>query len=121
MEAIEYPTRKLHPGDSLKSYLQEQGFKVNLFGGFNMPFQIDANHRSGLSIYFVHWNDRGIVTLKIFDEPRLFHASSKTASILSEQRIVIGKDYPSGTWMDFYDLFYLFWLMWQDVKYLVEE
>lgn len=83
--------------DILESYLESQGFKVEFCGG-QCPFQIEATHRLGFSVYF---HARGTC------------ASVDTNFISSE---LYAWEFPAAGFLSPEEALYVFWFLWNEVR-----
>ena len=80
--------------------------------GGQCPFQICANHSSGISIYF---RARGSsVSLEVFDE-HYFEDLPDEKDRIWEGKISYYKRFEAG-YLSFSEAFYAFYLLWSDAK-----
>lgn len=98
--------------EAFELYLINNGFEVNLLGGL-CPFQIEANHKSGISIYF---RARGaLVSLEVFDEWYFWDDLPSDELLLWSGKFSCYKKF-EASWLDFSDAFYAFHSLWSDAK-----
>ena len=98
---------------ALESYLESQGFEVNLWGGM-CPFQIEANHKTGISVYFR--SRHTIASLDIYSE-HYDYVSGLPAdnSIVWSSEFECWED-PDAGYLDPDEAFYVFYFLWNDAK-----
>lgn len=97
----------------LDSYLKSQGFDVNFCGGM-CPFQIEANHYSGISVYFR--SRYTIASLEVYSEHYDdFSGLPKDESIIWSGEFECWDD-PDAGYIDFDEAFYVFYSLWNDAK-----
>jgi len=99
--------------NALESYLESQGFEVVLLGGM-CPFQIEANHRTGISVYFR--SRHTIASLDIYSEH--YHYVS---GLPDDDSIVWSSDFecwedPDAGYISPSEAFYTFYSLWNDAK-----
>ena len=99
----------------LESYLESQGFDVNLCGGM-CPFQIEGNHKSGISIYFR--SRHTIASLEIYSEHYGFNTLPEDEALLWTGEFECW-DEPDAGYLDDAEAFYVFYSLWNDAKDLV--
>lgn len=104
--------------EALEEFLKSKGFDIDQMGG-NCPFQIHANHCSGLSVYF---RSRGTTaSLEVYDEHySYFSGLPDDEALLWEGEFESWEAYEAG-WIDFSEAFYVFYMLWSDAKERVEE
>ena len=95
------------------NYLKSQSFDILSCGG-SYPFQIEGNHISGFSIYLHARGER--VSLTIYNSLLDYFDSLPDDSEIiwySEWK------FPDAGYISFNDAFYVFWMLWSDVRYLI--
>lgn len=100
--------------NSLESYLELQGFDVLMCRG-SCPFQICANHKSGISTYFRSRHETAYV--EIYSELFSYTDDSLPSdeSIIWDGKFMCWKD-PSAGYLQADEVFYVFYLLWSDAK-----
>lgn len=98
--------------NTLETYLESQGFDVNLCGGM-CPFQIEANHRSGISIYFR--SRHTIASLDVYSEHYGFDGLPEDNSIIWSGEFKCWNE-PDAGYIDFGEALYVFYSLWNDAK-----
>lgn len=101
----------LEDKSNFETFLEKEGFDILDFGGL-CPFQVSANHNSGISIYF---RARGCrCTLYIYGDPQYID--------LPEEKYLIGSsyfdcwDFPQAGHLSWGEAFYVFHSLWSDAK-----
>lgn len=104
--------------EALEGFLKSKGFDVEMLGG-QCPFQIEANHCSGLSVYF---RSRGqTASLEIYNEHYdYFSGLPDDSALVWTGRFQCWEPYMAG-YLDFLEAFYVFYQLWSDAKEIVEE
>ncbi len=110
------------PSVPLDNYLEKEGFKLQR--RVRCPYQFEVDHSLGFSIYFCCNND--LASIEIYDQPlsypnRLRWLDLGDESLLLEAEWDLEKDVFEGAYLEHWEAFYLFWMLWSDVKDIVLE
>lgn len=97
----------------LESYLERAGFEVNLVGG-SCPFQIEANHRDGFSIYFRSRHECAV--LEVYDCHYDYFSGLPGDDELIWADEFCCWDEPNAGYLDFDEAFYVFWSLWSEAR-----
>lgn len=107
---------RIEGSEAIYSYLNSQSFDVLSCGGW-CPFQIEANHKSGISLYF---RARGeVASLEIYSEQIEFE--------LPEENEIIWRgeyknwEFPEAGYIGLDEAFYVLYSLWSDAKDLVVD
>lgn len=97
--------------EQLNQYLKKEGFDINQCGGM-CPFQIEANHKSGISIYFR--SRHTLAYLEIYNQ-HYDYFSGLPDNPIDGGEIEAWED-PDAGYIDFDEAFYVFYWLWSDIK-----
>lgn len=102
-----------NPENELEQYLQREGFDVMMAGG-RCPFQIEANHRSGISIYFRSRDTTA--SLEVYRQHYNYDDDlPEDEEILWQSEYNCWEKYEAG-WIDWSEAFYVFYSLWIEAK-----
>jgi hypothetical protein len=97
---------------NLNQYLKTEGFSVSLCGG-QCPFQIEANHQSGISIYFRSRHTSA--SLEVFDRHYDYFSGLPDSEPIAFGEVEIW-DEPEAGYIDDKEAFQVFYYLWSDIK-----
>lgn len=100
---------------NLEQYLKNQGFDILMIGG-QCPYQIEANHQSGISAYFR--SRHTAACLEIYEGHYDIFSGLPDDNPLIETEIEAWKE-PDAGYIDDEEAFQVFYYLWSDIKDLV--
>lgn len=97
----------------LEDYLEKEGFNVDFLGG-QCPFQIEADHKSGISIYLRARYSK--VVLAVYDEHYTYGSGLPDDDCLLWSDSFQCWDEYGASYIDYPEAFYVFYSLWSDAK-----